>query len=248
MLGNLEVRFAARRIPVTAPKQRVVLATLLLDANNEVPSDHLIRYIWDGRPPAAAQTTLQSYVYRLRRSLRPVRGVELQTGSDGYVLSVDPGALDLEVFRQRAAEGRDLVKDSLGAAVEALRGALAIWRGNALSGIPGELVRQEARFLEGERIAVYEELFNAEIELGNHRQIIPELQKLVSANPFHELLRAQLMLVLYRSGRQADALHNYAVLRRRLHDELGIEPGPDLRELQKAILGQVPSTRIMLPH
>jgi DNA-binding SARP family transcriptional activator len=248
ILGSLEVRFSGARIPITAPKQRAMLATLLLDANNEVPVDRLTRYVWDGQPPIAALTTLQSYIYRLRQLLRPMAGVELQTSSASYTLRAEPADTDLWYFRRQVSEAREKARNGdLRDSVVGLRKALSVWRGRALAGVPGEAIQQEARFIEGERTAVCEELFGAELELGHHRQIILELQKLVSAHQFHEALRAQLMLALYRSGRQAEALQNYALIRRKLREDLGIEPGPELQELHKAILEQAPSTRIMLP-
>jgi DNA-binding SARP family transcriptional activator len=247
MLGPLQVRFSGSVIPITAPKQRAVLATLLLEANHEVFVDHLTRYVWDGNPPAAAHTTLQSYIYRLRQLMRPMSGVRLCTGPAGYTLEVDESGTDLGSFRRHVAEARAAAAhgDAAGSAAR-LREALALWTGNALSGVPGKFFQQEARFLESERIAVYEELFATEIELGRSRNIIPELLKLVAAYPFHESFRAQLMLALYRSGRQAEALQNFTLIRRKLYDELGIEPGAELRELQKVILEQVPSERIRL--
>ena len=248
ILGGLDIRAAGERILITAPKQRAVLATLLLDANNEVPVDRLTRYVWDGQPPVAAQTTLQSYIYRLRQLLRPMTGAELQTSSASYMLRVDPSETDVLSFKQRVAEARDqMLSSNLHDSVRSLRRALALWRGNALVGVPGRLIQQEARFLEDERIAAYEDLFTAEIALGNHRKIVPELRKLVSLHQFHEMLGAQLMLVLYRSGRQAEALQVYTLIRRGLRDKLGIEPGAELQNLHKAILDQAPATTIMLP-
>jgi DNA-binding SARP family transcriptional activator len=248
VLGSLELKSSGKRIPITAPKQRGVLAALLLDANNEVPLDQLTRFVWDGDPPVTAQTTLQSYVYRLRQLLRPLPGVELKTRHDSYMLNVSPSDTDLWYFRQQVDNARENARSGqLTDSVLDLRKALAIWRGHALSGVPGEAIRQEARFLEGERIAAYEELFSTEIFLGNHRQIIPELQKVVSAYQFHEALRAQLMLALYTSGRQAEALQNYALIRRRLRDDLGIEPGKQLQELHQSILEQLPASEIRAP-
>jgi DNA-binding SARP family transcriptional activator len=248
ILGSLEVGAHESRIQITAPKQRAVLAALLLGANNEVPIDQLIRYAWDSRPPATAQTTLQSYIYRLRQLLRPLPAVDLRTNIDSYMLEVLPANIDLWYFRDRVSKAR--AQAHLGNVAEAaagLRSALSVWRGNSLSGIPGETIQQEARVLDGERIAAYEELFGLEILLGNTRQIIPELHKVVSGHQFHETFRAQLMLALYASGRQAEALQNYALIRRRLRDMLGIEPGQDLQQLHRSILEQVPAAKIMLP-
>lgn len=245
ILGSLEVMLSGQRIPITAPKQRAVLATLLLDANNEVPIDRLARFVWDDQPPLTAQTTIQSYVYRLRQLLRPLPGVELETSSDSYLLHIGPLDMDLSHFRNLLADARQ--RSQLGdtpGSVADLRTALSVWRGNALAGVPGEAIQQEARFLEAERIAAYEELFSTEISLGNHRQIVPELQKAVLGYQFHEALRAQLMLALYTSGRQAEALQHYALIRRKLRENLGIEPGQALQELHRAILEQLPASMI----
>ncbi|MFC6016162.1 BTAD domain-containing putative transcriptional regulator [Plantactinospora solaniradicis] len=248
ILGSLEVKSPEKRIQITAPKQRAVLAALLLGANSEVPIDQLIRFVWDNRPPATAQTTLQSYIYRLRQLLRPLPGVGLKTDIDSYMLDVGQTDTDLWFFRGQVEDARKKAQvGQLSESVSSLRGALSVWRGNSLSGIPGETVQQEARVLDGERIAAYEELFATEILLGNTRQIIPELHKVVSVYQFHEAFRAQLMLALYASGRQAEALQNYALIRRRLRDRLGIEPGQDLQELHRSILEQVPAAQMALP-
>ncbi|MEU7861251.1 AfsR/SARP family transcriptional regulator [Nonomuraea sp. NPDC049141] len=246
ILGSIEVRFSGRRIPITAPKQRAVLATLILNTNNEVPVDRFIKYVWDGQPPVGAQTTLQSYVYRLRQALRPLAGVEICTGSASYMLQAGSDDTDLGYFKQQVKNAHaEAQRGHLRCSVQIFRDALNIWRGNALAGVQGELIRQEARFLESERIAVYEELYGSEIALGNYRQIIPELQKRVAAYPFHEALRSQLMAALYCSGRQAEALQHYTHIRKRLSAELGIEPGSELQELQRAILDRVPTKRLL---
>lgn len=249
ILGSLEIRVPGGRVAITAPKQRAALATLLLEINNEVPVDRLTRYIWDGQPPVSAQTTLQSYIYRLRQLLRPITGVELETGPNSYTLRVDPARTDLWYFRERvkhaAVRGGE---GDLGDSVRSLREGLSVWRGSALSGVPGKNLKQQARYLEDERILALEELFSAEMALGGHRRIIPELVKLVSVYQFHETFQAQLMLALYRSGRQAEALQVYLHTRRKLREDLGIEPGPELQELHRAILERKPAgRRVMLP-
>jgi DNA-binding SARP family transcriptional activator len=248
ILGSLEVGSPERRVRITAPKQRAVLAALLLGANNEIPLEQLIRFAWDGRPPATAQTTLQSYIYRLRQLLRPLPGVALRTNIDSYVLDVDRGDTDLWYFRAQVEQARSLARlGKLDESAERLRRAMSICRGGSLSGIPGETVAQEAQVLDGERIAAYEELFATEIVLGKARQIIPELHKVASLYQYHEVFRAQLMLALYASGRQAEALQNYALIRRRLRDMLGIEPGQELQQLHRLILEQVPAEQITPP-
>jgi DNA-binding SARP family transcriptional activator len=248
ILGSLEVRAPEKRIQITAPKQRAVLAALLLDANNEVPNDQLIRFVWDGRPPATAQTTLQSYIYRLRQLLRPLAAVQLKTDIDSYILEVAEADTDLWSFRDLVEQARSNAR--LGRWSESaagLRRAVSVWRGDSLTGVPGDAVRQEARVLDGERIAAYEELFGTEIFLGNTRQIIPELQKVVSAYPFHEVFHAQLMLALYASGRQAEALQTFASIRRRLRERLGVEPGQSLQQLHRSILRHVPVAQMTSP-
>ncbi|MEU6431041.1 AfsR/SARP family transcriptional regulator [Microbispora sp. NPDC046973] len=247
ILGALEVRYPAGRIQITAPKQKSVLATLLLDADKEVPVDRLVDCVWDGRPPAAAQTTLQSYVYRLRQLLGPMPEVSLQTSTSSYAIEIGACEFDLRYFQSRVAEAHESIREGeKEQAAAAFRKALAAWRGNALVGVPGEILRQEARLLENQRIAAYEELVNLELELGNHRRVIPELHKIVSEYPFHEVFTAQLVLALYRSGRQAEALQSHSLMRRRLRDKLGIEPGIELQQLQKAILERVPAMEITL--
>ena len=248
ILGSLKVGSPEGRIRITAPKQRAVLAALLLGANNEVPVEQLIRFAWDSRPPATAQTTLQSYIYRLRQVLRPLPGVVLRTNIDSYVLDVDQNETDLWFFRGQVEEARSLARlGKLEESAAKLHRAMSVWRGGSLSGIPGETVAQEARVIDGERIAAYEELFDTEIVLGRARQIIPELHKVVSVHQYHEVFRAQLMLALYASGRQAEALQNYAIIRHRLRDVLGIEPGQELQQLHRSILGQVPAAKITPP-
>jgi len=248
ILGSLEVGPPEQRIRITAPKQRAVLAALLLNANREVPLARLIRFVWDGRPPATAQTTLQSYVYRLRQLLRPLPFVELRTDIDSYLLEVDRQDTDLWHFRDEVEGARALAEiGEYKESVIRLRRGLAVWRGSSLSGITGETIQQEARVLDGERIAAYEELFGTEIYLGKTRQIIPELHRVVSAYQYHEVFRAQLMLALYASGRQAEALQHYVMIRRRLREKLGIEPGQDLQQLHRSILEQIPSTHIAIP-
>lgn len=247
ILGALEVRHPGGKIQITAPKQKSVLATLLLDVDNEVPIERLVDYVWDRRPPTAAQTTLQSYVYRLRQMFGPMPDVHLQSSASGYAIEIGSCVLDLRYFQDQVSEAHEQMKNGTkGNAVAAFRRALAAWRGNALAGVPGTLMRQEAHHLDNQRVAAYEELMNLELDLGNHRRVIPELHKIVAEYPFHEVFVAQLVLALYRSGRQAEALQNYALVRRRLREKLGIEPGVELQQLQKAILERIPASEITL--
>lgn len=248
ILGSLEIRTADQNIRITAPKQRAVLAALLLNPNHDVTTDQLIRYTWDHRPPATAQTTIQSYIYRLRQLLKPIPDVTLQTNIDSYALHADPDTIDLHHFHQHICDaGVHAETGELQAAATNLRRALGLWRGNALTGIPGDTITQQATILNNERITAYEELFDTEITLGHARSIISELHKTVANHPYHELFRAQLMHALYASGRQTEALQHYAHFRRRLRDTLGIEPGAELQHLHRAVLNHTAPADITAP-
>jgi DNA-binding SARP family transcriptional activator/ABC-type branched-subunit amino acid transport system substrate-binding protein len=240
VLGPLEVRDGGRRLHLGGVRQRSVLAILLLDAGAVVSSDRLIEELWPGDRPDDAQTALQQHVSRLRKLLAPHE--VLLTRAPGYVLEVVPGALDLHRFEALRAEGRAALAELRASdAARALREALAEWRGPLLADLQNEeLVREPARRLEEARLETVESLNDAELELGRHRQLVGELRAQIADHPFRERLRAQLMLALYRSGRQAEALDVYADARRTLVDELGLEPGPELQQLQQAILAHDP--------
>jgi DNA-binding SARP family transcriptional activator len=247
ILGSLEVRSNNKIIPITAPKLRAALVTLLLDANNFVAIDQLTDYVWDGQPPGASRAALQTYMYRLRRYLSVLPDVRLDTKAAGYTLNVDANGIDANRFRQRVDSARELVRGgNPSEAIQELRKGLSIWRGRALADIHGERLQQEAQFIDGERLAAHEELLSLEVAVGHHQRVIPELVKLSVAHPFRETLTAQLMLALYRSGLQVEALQRYSLTRRRLREELGIEPGAELQQLQRAILGRRPAEEIQL--
>src|SRR5690349_16533834 len=138
VLGCLEVRISGRRVGISAPKQKAVLATLVLEINNEVAVDRLVRYVWDGAPPPASHTTLQSYIYRLRQLLRPMAGVSLETSSSGYMLQANPFDADLWYFRHQILEAQQKVSaGNLDEALKGFRSGLSVWRGRALAGVPG---------------------------------------------------------------------------------------------------------------
>ncbi|MFI5916395.1 BTAD domain-containing putative transcriptional regulator [Dactylosporangium sp. NPDC051541] len=249
ILGSLQIGSPEQPVQITAPKQRAVLAALLLANNTDVSTDQLIQHTWDHHPPTTAQTTLQSYIYRLRQLLRPLPNTTLHTNTDSYALHTDAEDIDLHHFRKLAEQARsDNHHGRHQHATEHLRLALKLWRGNALTGIPGTTTAQEATIINNERTAAYEELFDTEITLGNTRHIIPELTKLTTTHPYHETFRAQLILALYASGRQAEALQHYALIRRRLRDNLGIEPGPELQQLHRHILEHRPPTNIAVAN
>jgi DNA-binding SARP family transcriptional activator len=229
ILGPLEVLDGDRQVPLAGSRQRALLALLLTRAGEVVSTDRLIDQLWPDDPPRTAANALQYHVSQLRKSLGAERIV---TRSPGYLIRVEPGELDLERFERLAGQG----------GAEALREALALWRGQALADVAYEPFAQgEIRRLEELRLAVLERRVEADMELGRHAQLIGELEQLVAEQPLRERLRELLMLALYRSGRQADALAVYQQGRATLVDELGLDPGSALQELERAILRQDPA-------
>ncbi len=236
ILGPLEAHRDGVVAAPGGPKQRALLALLLVHANEFVSNARLVDGLWGERPPESAPKALQVYVSQLRREL----GRELvRTRPGGYELVVDPDALDLLRFERLVAEAREAPPAD---AAAKLRTALALWRGAALADVaeaafaPAEIAR-----LEELRLTATEELADAELALGHEAELVSELERLVTQNPLRERPRGQLMLALYRSGRQAEALECYQDARSALVDELGIEPGRQLRALQQAILRQDPA-------
>jgi DNA-binding SARP family transcriptional activator/tetratricopeptide (TPR) repeat protein len=235
ILGPLEVleRDVAR--PLGGAKQRAVLAILILHRGELLSGERLVDELWGERPPATAAKTLQGYISRLRKTL----GDDvLHTHGHGYVLKFAAGQLDLDQFERLAGEGRDAAcAGDAGTAAERLSSALDLWRGPPLADFTYEPFAQaEIARLEGARLTALEDRIEADMGLARHGQLVAELEALVREHPLRERLRAQLMLALYRSGRQADALDCYRVSRRTLINELGIEPGRALQELEAAIL------------
>ena len=232
VLGAFEVRSEGRTLELKRPKQRALLALLMLHAGEVVSTDRLIEDLWGGNPPKAAVGSIQNLISDLRKAL----GRDLvQTRHPGYVLDVAPEQVDLHRFERlvaQASEGGDAKRRS-----ELLREALSLWRGPALADLAFEpFVQVEIARLEELRTAAREELVDAELELGRHGKLVGELEALVSEHPLRERLRGQLMLALYRSGRQAEALEAYREARETLVDELGIDPSPELQQLEQAIL------------
>ena len=237
VLGPVEVIDDGRVVPLNAAKRRALLAMLLLRANEFVTSDRLIEDLWDGAPPATAAKVLQTYVSQLRKAL----GQEtIETGPAGYRLRVDPERLDLFCFRQLVGAAEEESEPETVAS--RLREALALWRGEPLSEFSHhEWARTEAERLEALRLDVLERRIDADLAAGRDRELIDELERLVAADPLRERARGQLMLALYRAGRQADALGAYRAAREASVKGLGLEPSASLRALERAILHQDPS-------
>jgi DNA-binding SARP family transcriptional activator len=248
VLGSLEVVNGDRRVALGGLKQRAVLAALLIHAPRLVSVDTLIDELWPGEPPAQARNALQTYVSNLRRALEPDRAPRdpariLRSQPPGYVLCIDPDLYDAARFEALAGGGRALLRDGdPRAARERLSEALGLWRGPAFAEFAGEpFARAESDRLEERRAVALEDRIAAELALGEHAAVSGELAHLVADEPLREGLWAHLMLALYRSGRQGDALAAYQRCRRTLAEELGIEPSPALRRLEGDILRQASS-------
>jgi DNA-binding SARP family transcriptional activator len=240
ILGPLEARADGRELALGGPKQRAVLAMLLLQANQPVSRDRLIDGLWAESPPRTAAHTLDDYVSRLRRTLG---GDRIDRHPAGYLIRVEPGELDLERFEALLEQGRSgaAARDAAQAS-DVLGKALGLWRGRALADLANEpFAASESERLEERRLLALEARIDAELALGRGGDLVGELERLVAEHPFRERLLGQLMLSLYSAGRQAEALAAYQAFRRRSVEELGIEPGRALRELEQAILRQDPS-------
>jgi YVTN family beta-propeller protein len=239
ILGPLEVLDNGREVSIRGRKLQSLLALLLLHSGKVVSRDRLIDGLWGDDPPSTAAKTLQVHVSRLRHELGDV----VVSKSGGYLVRVEPDQLDLERFERLVVEGRSaLAEHQPERASERLGEALALWRGPALPELADEpFARAQIGRLEDARLAATEEWIEADLELGRHAGAIQQLEPLVASHPYRERLHELLMLALYRSGRQADALEVYREARRVLVDELGLEPGTRLRELHAAILAQDPA-------
>ena len=239
ILGSLEVLDAAGQPVALGGRARALLALLLLHANETVPVERLIDELWAEQPPASARNVAQTLVWQLRKTL----GDRLETHGQGYRLRVEPDELDLDRFRrlvQEARRARDNGDPS--AAAGRLHEALSLWRGTALADLGHEELAAGATVhLDELRLAALEERIAAELELGRDGALVSELEQLVAEQPLRERLRGQLMLALYRAGRQADALAVYRQARSDLVEQLGLEPGEELQRLEQAILRHDPA-------
>jgi DNA-binding SARP family transcriptional activator len=234
ILGPLEVEDETGTLLLGGLKQRAVLALLLLEAPKAVSTDRLIDSLWAEQPPRTASTSLQNFISQLRKML----GADvLVTKPPGYALAITPDQVDLTRFRHLIATARATTEPVQRATM--MREALDLWRGAPLADFEFEpFAQSEILRLKEERLAVVEERIDADLEAGRHAEIVGEVEALVDRHPTRERLRAHLMLALYRSGRQAEALGVYQDARRTLVDELGIEPGRDLQQLHGEILRQ----------
>lgn len=243
LLGPLEFFDGEQWSPIDAPKQRALLAILLINVNHPVSADRLVAELWGEAPPPSAAGLLAGYVWRLRRCLNDRDGRVLRTRSPGYQLVLPAGTTDLQEYEAHVTAGRrSLAAGDLAGAVGTLSAALDMWRGAPLADVAlvPSVLTESAR-LEEARLAVVEARIDAEIGLGRHETLLPELKLMVAQFPLRERLHAHLMVALYRTGQQAEALGAYRDLRRLLVDEFGIEPSKPLRELQARILCDDPT-------
>jgi DNA-binding SARP family transcriptional activator len=253
VLGPLEVVDNGREIALGGSKPRALLALFLLRANETLTADRLIDALWGEHPPATATKAVQVHISRLRKALvaGAVGGSRdvLVTRGLGYELRLDPERLDVHRFERLLGEGRrELAAGRPEHAAVALEQALSLWRGAPLADFAYDAFAQSeiARF-EELHIAAREQLVDAKLALGRHSEVLTELESLITEHPYREGLHAQLMLALYRCDRQADALQAYQNARKTLVEELGIEPGRRLRELERAILAQDAALAITEP-
>jgi DNA-binding SARP family transcriptional activator len=243
ILGPLEVAHEGEPVPLGRPKERLVLAVLLLHANEFVSRERLIDEIWGAAPPPTAKKAVNVYVSQLRKALARNAHDPITTADGGYRLRVDPDELDAGRLRQLLATAHERESEGkLEAAAQLLREVLALWRGPTLSGLLLESHgREEIAQLDEHRLTALMDRIDCDLALGRHEEVLGELHVLVGEHPLRERLRAQQMLALYRADRQADALDAYQQARHDLIDELGIEPSESLQRLQQGILRHDPA-------
>ncbi|MFG2295505.1 BTAD domain-containing putative transcriptional regulator [Streptomyces sp. NPDC048603] len=240
ILGPVEVREGGAEIPLDGPKQRTVLAALLISEGSFLPDTELSWFLWGDHPPRTLNAQIYTYVSRIRKALGP--RAHIVRRAHGYLLDLRGGdSFDLAEFRRRAVDGQlALLSGQYPEASELLRSALSLWRGPVLANVSEPLAAAEGPPIEEARIAVLAGRIEADLAVGMHLRLLPELTRLVARHPLHERFRAQLMTALYRCDRQADALALYDSGRRMLSADLGVEPGRMLREVHRAILTSDP--------
>jgi DNA-binding SARP family transcriptional activator/tetratricopeptide (TPR) repeat protein len=246
LLGPLQVTHGDGEFPVPASRQRVLLAALLTQAGQPVPVEELAELVWDGHPPSGAQITLRSYVKRLRQALGPAIAARIVTRPPGYLLEASDDEVDLRRFTALCQAGDAAMKSSAWPrACDLLNQALGLWRGAPLADIPSQLLQdREVPQLERWRMSATELRIDAELHLGHHDRLIPELQALTAAHPLHERFYGQLMSALHGTGQRATALAVYRQARRTVVGELGIEPSAELRDLNRRIIDGDPGLTV----
>lgn len=246
LLGPLELVADGGQVPIGGARQRIVLSVLALNLNRVTSLEHLIDSVWGDSPPATARSQIQICISYLRRIFADLGDSDvIVTRAGGYLLRLGTDQLDVARFTNLTNSARDMVDQGrLSEGIEALRLGLGLWRGRALMGVPGEVVERSATFLEERRMAAVEERYRLELALGRHDKVVGDLMELVDKEPLRERLLACLMLALYRTGRQAEALDSYRRTRAVLVSELGIEPSQELQDLEMAMLNADPQLEL----
>jgi DNA-binding SARP family transcriptional activator len=238
LLGPLEVIDRNRNIELSAARHRTILAALLLDCNRVVAIDRLVETVWDASPPRTAVDQIYICVSALRRHIRtPSDEAVIETRHPGYLLRIDRDSLDVKRFEELTAEGGNRASEGrLEEALDHYQAALALWRGSALEGVESTVLRAAATRLDEARLAARQETFDLQLRLGRHRKVTGELVQALAEHPLHERFSVQLMLALHRSGRRGEALAVFRTTRRNLREQLGLEPGAELRAVEQAVL------------
>jgi DNA-binding SARP family transcriptional activator len=235
-----------RKLSVPASRQRTVLATLVLNANRVVSVDQIAEFVWDGVIPPSSTATVRTYVMRLRGLLGPTCAARLVTRSPGYLIELDSDESDIGQFTAHRTRATALARaGDLPEAAEELRAALALWRDDPLMDVSSTMLRDvEIPHLKELRMQTSEWLIDLDLQLGRHTELIPELFKMVRIEPLRESFAARLMTALSRSGRRFEALEVFRQTRKHLIDQLGIEPGEELRKIQHLVLNAKDDARV----
>lgn len=249
LLGPMEIRANGQLVSVNGSRQRIVLAMLLLNAGRVIPTERLSTAVWDDDPPPTARTQIQISISKLRTLLAAVGLADvIVTHESGYFIQIPDDVVDIARFQRLVAAGRDAARRrDTTTAVTAFRKALDLWRGDAFTGLRSRLLKSVALQLEEERLAAIQERLDLELASGHHHEVIGEVRGLIASHPLREKLYQQLMLALYRDGRQAEALEVYREARRILTEEHGLDPSEELQALERAILGADPSVAASSP-
>nr|AGS49575.1 hypothetical protein [uncultured bacterium esnapd10]AGS49599.1 putative regulatory protein [uncultured bacterium esnapd11] len=245
ILGPVDVydETRGRKTTPNGTKQRALLSTLVVRQGQTLSMDRLIEELWGDVPPGNATNALQAHIARLRRLLGTAGGAaDIVTDPPGYHLRLGPHETDVDEFHRLSALAREITTEDPERAVELFRRALGLWRGAAFEGcVTGSILAGEAALLEEQRLTNVEGLFDAHLRTGRHGEIVGELEEMTAAHPLRERFYDQLMVALYRCGRQSEAIGTYDRARRNLLRELGVEPGPALRGRMQAVLAHSPS-------